>query len=44
MSKPLDEAFTEIIELIDDHEDFLSEDEWQTLLRRIIGHVKAKLD
>lgn len=44
MSKPLDEGFEEIVDLIDAHEDFLSEDEWQTLLRRIIGHVKAKLD
>ena len=44
MSKPLNEAFEEISELIDEHEDFFSEDEWQSLLRRLLGHLKAKLN
>jgi hypothetical protein len=44
MSKPLNEAFEEISELIDEHEDFFSEDEWQSLLRRIVAHVKDKLN
>jgi len=44
MSKPLDESYEEIVELIDENEDFLSEDEWQALLRRLLGHLEAKLN
>lgn len=44
MSKPLDESYEELVDRIDEHEDFLSEDEWQALLRRLIGHLKSKLD
>lgn len=44
MSKPVDEAYQDIVEAIEEQEDFLSEGEWRALLLRLRSRIESLID